>query len=113
MTSTQENLHLIGQLSVYGGKTSFAVRSQNGDLEFAGAMNWVMSLRQVHYLPIVLLNGCFYVTPIKDYSIILFLLCITNFLVSSVSPTTLATHMTAWVTTQPTQISVDVDSYST
>ena len=66
VTSTQENLYWIGQLSVYGAKASFPwtqFRSQNGDLEFAGAMNLIMSLRQVmsDYLSIVPLNCCFYV----------------------------------------------------
>ena len=42
---------LNGQLSVYGGKPSFSgspLRSQNGDLEFVGAMNWIMFMRWVH-----------------------------------------------------------------
>ena len=49
MTSTEENLN--GQLSVYGGKPSFTgspLRSQNGDLEFAGAMTFDMFLKLAH-----------------------------------------------------------------
>ena len=72
-------------------------------------MDHVLEMRTL--LSTVLLNCCFYVTPIKDYSFVS--VVHNNFLVSSISPTALATHMTTQVTAQTTQISGDVDSNST